>query len=263
LSIEGRLMYASFAPVIAWKISPQLSLAVGPTLNAGQIHFRQGILNANDEFKFTGNGVGLGYTAGLLWRPHPQWSVGASYHSATDIAFRGHSVAYAYSGREDTDAGVEFPQFILAGISFRPNERWNLEVDVDWTDWDVLDTVNFQKASGDAPFPLNFKSSFMYGAGVTRYLKNGYFASTGYFFSENSVPDLNFNPAVPDTDQHSASFGLGRKGERWSWAATYQMLTGAWRTVQGSQSTSRIGESADGQYKFFNHAVNVSIGYRF
>jgi hypothetical protein len=71
-----------------------------------------------------------------------------------------------------------------------------------------------------------------------------------------------YNPAGI-TYQHSFSVGLGRKGERWSWAATYQLLTGEWQTVQGSQSTSRIGESADGQYKFFNHALNVSIGYRF
>jgi len=199
----------------------------------------------------------------LLWTPHSQWSAGVSYHSATDFTFRGHSTAAPYTSREETDAGLPFPQFVMAGVSFRPNDRWNVEVDIDWTDWDALNTVTFQKPSGDAPFPFNFQSSFVYGVGATRYLRDGKFGQGGYFFSENSVPDKNFNPAVPDTDQHSFSIGVGRKTNRWSWAATYQVLTGPWRTVSGSESTSLAGESADGRYKFLNHALNVSVGYRF
>ena len=263
LSIEGKLVYASVAPVIAWEVSPRLSLSVGPTINVSQVKFQRGIMTATDRFGFRGDGVGLGYTAGLLWQPHAQWSLGLSYHSATDIDFQGHSKAAPYAEAEETTAGLPFPQFVLAGVSFRPNEKWNTEVNIDWTDWDALDVVNFRKPSGDAPFPFNFKSSFMYGAGVTRYLKDGYFASAGYFYSENSVPERNFNPAVPDTIQHSFSLGAGRKGERWSWAAAYQMLTGPWRTVQDSLSPSLLRESADGRYKFFNHALNVSVGYRF
>lgn len=263
LAIEGRLAYVSVAPVVAWKISSQLSLAVGPTMNISKVIFRRGIVTASDTFRFQGDGIGTGYSAGLLWQPQSQWSLGVSYHSATDITFSGHSKAAPYAAAEKTDAGLPFPQFVIGGVSYRPNEHWNFEVNVDWTDWDVLDSVVFKKASGDVPFPFNFKSSFMYSAGVTRYLNDGYFVSGGYFFSENSVPDKNFNPAVPDTDQHSFSVGVGRKGKRWSWAATYQLLTGPWRTVQGSESTSLIHESADGRYKFFNNAANLSVGYRF
>ncbi len=262
LAEEGRLAYVRLAPVVAWEVLPQLSLAVGPTINGGHVLLRRGISAPGDEFKFKGDGIGVGYTGGVMWAPHPQWSIGASYHSATEFTFHGHSTIRtpgAASNKVSTDAAVPFPQFVMTGISFRPNNRWNIEVDVDWTDWDALNTVTFQMPSVNVPFPFNFKSSFMYGVGATRYLKDGYFASGGYFFSENSVPDKNLNPAVRDTDQHSFSIGVGRKANRWSWAATYQMLTGQWRTVTGSEPSF----IADGQYKFLNHALNVSIGYRF
>ncbi|MBI4658059.1 MAG: outer membrane protein transport protein [Verrucomicrobia bacterium] len=265
LTEEGRLAYVRLAPVVAWEVLPQLSVAVGPTINGGHVLLRRGLQVPGDDFKFKGDGIGFGYTGGVLWKPHPQWSMGASYHSATEFTFHGHSTIRTPGtgpNKLSTDAAVPFPQFVMTGISFRPNERWNFEVDVDWTDWDALNTVTFQMPSGSAPFPFNFKSSFMYGVGATRYLKGGYFASGGYFFSEHSVPDKNFNPAVPDTDQHSFSFGVGQKANHWSWAATYQMLTSQWRTVSGS-APSLIGESADGRYRFLNHALNISVGYRF
>lgn len=263
LALEARLIYASINPVVAWQVHPTLSLAIGPTLNAGRVRFRQGIFTPGDGFQFQGDGFGAGLNAGLLWKPHDQWSFGLSYRGPTSINFTGDSEAKPYQSAERTSAELEFPQYAIAGVSFRPNEHWNIEVDVDWADWDALDTVTFQKPSGDSPFAFNWRSSFMYELGVTRYLNNGYFVSGGYFFAENASPDKNFNPSVPDTDQHVFSLGLGHKGKRWDWALAYQLITGPWRTVSNSQSTSLIGQSADGRYKFFNNAVNVSVGYHF
>ncbi|MSU20168.1 MAG: hypothetical protein EXS30_02085 [Pedosphaera sp.] len=263
LTLEGRLAYVSLNPVVAWEIHPTLSLAVGPTVNVGRVRFRRGLLAPGDSFLFKGDGADIGFNAGLLWQPHEQWSFGLSYRSATDINFKDESKAQPYTPAEDTSARMDFPQFVISGISYRPTKDWNIEVDVDWCDWDALNTVTFKKLSGNSDFPLNFTSSFMYSLGITRYLNHGYFVSGGYFFSENSAPDKNFNPSVPDTDQHSFSVGVGKQAQHWSWAVTYQLLTGSWRTVRDNQSTSLIGESADGQYKFFNNAVNFSVGYRF
>lgn len=263
LSREAWLAYASVSPVLAWEVNPRLSLAVGPTINIAQVKFRQGILAARDKFSFRGNGLGLGFSAGLLWKISDQWSFGLNYRGPTDLDFEGRSKARPYARSESTSAGLEFPQYVVAGISYRPSSAWNFEVNIDWADWDTVNQATFKKASGNAPFPLNFRSSLMYEAGVTRYFENRYFMAAGYFFSENSVPDRNFNPAVPDTDQHSFSVGVGRKGERWNWALTYQLLTGPWRKVENSRSTSLVGESADGRYRFLNNAVNVSVTRRF
>jgi long-subunit fatty acid transport protein len=128
---------------------------------------------------------------------------------------------------------------------------------VDWTDWDTLDTLIFEGTPfGNIPFPLNWESSYLVHFGVSRYLNEGYWVAAGYFFSENSTSDRDFSPLVPDTDLHVASLGVGRKGEKWSWAVSGQVITGPKRHINN-------GGGMDGSYQFFNQAINLSVAYRF
>jgi long-subunit fatty acid transport protein len=86
--------------------------------------------------------------------------------------------------------------------------------------------------------------------------------AAGYFYSENTTSTGNFSPLLPDTNLNVGSIGFGHKGEVWSWAISYDLITGAPRTVSGS-TPSATGQSADGKYQFFNHALNLSLGYKF
>ncbi len=252
---KGTLLYATLNPVVAWQVHPALSLAIGPTINYSDTRLE------NASFKFRGHDVGFGYKAGLLWQPHHQWSFGFSYHSATDLDYTGHSEVPAFAlGSSPTDAEAHFPQFVVAGVSFRPTPNWNFEFDVDWTDWDSLDQVLFQRADTvTVPFVFNYRSSFMYEFGVTRQLGQGFFVSTGYIFSENSSPDANFNPIVPDADLHLGSIGFGHKGQRWDWALGYHFAYNAGREVRNSIPANL----ADGTYRTLNHAFNLAATLKF
>jgi long-chain fatty acid transport protein len=269
LGIEGRLTYVSVNPVVAWQIHPTLSLAIGPTINASRIRLLQGVAVRDDEFKFKGEGVDYGFNAGLRWQPHEKWAFGVSYRSATEVDYSGRNyyelvapAAATFSAK--TKGELHFPQFVMAGISYRPTTNWNVEVFVDWTDWDALDTVTLRpKGLPSIDIPLNWESSFLTGIGITRYFQNRFFVSGGYFFSENSTSERDFSPIVPDTDLHVGSLGFGYRGNRWSWAVAGQLITGPWRTVDESLSRSLVGETADGKYKWFNQAVNVAVGYHF
>ena len=264
LALEGRLTYLTFNPVIAWEVLPNLSIAAGPTINYATLKLVQGIgFSPGDQFRFDGNGWDIGVTAGILWKPHDQWAVGATYRGPTAINFEGKSITKPYAPSEKTSGELNFPQSIGAGIGYIPSTHWNFEAYVIWTDWDSLDTPVFKKASGDVPFALNWQSSFMTGIGATRSFDNGWFVSAGYFFSQNSTSEKNFNPIVPDTDLHVGSAGFGYKGEHWHYALSGQLITGAWRTVSGSESPSLVGETADGRYQWFNQSVNFSIAYQF
>lgn len=158
---------------------------------------------------------------------------------------------------EDADARIRFPQFIMAGYSFRPTPDWNFEVDVDWTDWDVLDTVELhQQHSGTVKLPFNWKNSFIYEFGMTRKLPYGLRASAGYAYSENSVPSESFNPIVPDSNRHIFSVGLGQTVQRINWDLAYQFAWGPPRTIDNDTLV-------DGRYRFHSHAVTLSVGYNF
>jgi long-chain fatty acid transport protein len=257
--IEGRLLYASIAPVGAVELLPGLSFAVGPTFNYSTVKFRTGVgIVPDDTFRFTGHGTAIGAKLGVRWQPCEEWAFGASWNSPTTVNYDGGSTLKPETaGKRGTKASLDFPQFVMAGISFRPTPHWNLEVGMDWTDWDTLNTTTFAgTAIGNIPFPFNWRSTFMVYSGIKRSFDNGYWVAGGYFYSPNSTTDRDFSPIIPDTDLHVGSLGFGHKGKRWDWALSGQIITGPAREVHN-------GNVADGKYNFFNQAVNMSITYHF
>jgi long-chain fatty acid transport protein len=270
LAENGKLLYACVNPVVAWQIHPTVSIAIGPTLNYSQATLETGIspAPATDSFRFKGDGFDAGFNAGIFWHPCSMLAFGVNYRSATEVDFDGHSQFKPYFPRTSTQASLHFPQFVVAGVSFRPTENWNIEFDVDWTDWDSVNQIVFRGTpfhgtpAGDPTLLLNYTSSFMYELGITRQLGNGYFVSVGYFYSENSSPDKYFNPIVPDGNLSLGSVGFGHHGERWSWALGYHFAYNFGRDVKGS-TPSLAGESADGHYRTLNNAVNISATYKF
>jgi long-chain fatty acid transport protein len=264
LAESGSVLYLCINPVAAWQVNPQLSIAVGPTINYSEAEFERAIgFIPGDYFRFKGDGMGYGFNAGLLWQPSDQWSFGVNYRFETEVDYEGDSTTFPYAPSQPTSGPLMYPQFVVVGASYRPDDKWNFEVNVDWTDWDNVDAIVFNgTAFGDVTLPVNYKSSFMYEFGVTRQLGNGYAASVGYFFSENSSPDAYFNPIVPDSDLHLGSVGFAHRGKRWDWAAAYHFGYNGGRTVTGSP-TSPTGQNADGTYKTLNHGINVAVTLKF
>lgn len=272
LAISGSIQYISINPVIAWQATETLSVAAGATINYAKADLKRGILAAHDMFEFDGEGWSVGYTAGVLWKPHPKHSFGVTYRSQTDIEFEGNAHTF-FNGfsvptpfgpfnvpgqdtNERATAGIKFPQHVIVGYSFRPTEKWNFEVNVDWTDWDNLNNVYLRKESGDVVLPFNWESSLFYEFGASYKFDNGLVASAGYIYSENSVPNESFNPIVPDSNRHIFSAGVGGQWDRWGFDLAYQYAHGPKRTIDQ-------GTVADGTYRFDSHAISLSVGYTF
>ena len=265
LAENGKVLYACIDPVVAWRINSTLSIAAGPTINYSQANFDRGIFGVpGGQFKFDGDGVAFGYNAGIRWQPIDQLAFGVNYHSATTINYHGTSKTQPsppLPGPSATTVSGHFPRFVAGGISYRPTKNWNLEVDVDWTDWDTLNSFVFRHTGvGNVPFALDYQSSFMYEFGVTRQLGKGYFVSTGYIYSDNSSPSEHYNPIVPDSNLQLGSVGIGRRGKHWDWAAAYHFAYG---DRQVNNNISPTPETANGHYKTFNNAFDLAFTYKF
>ena len=260
---SGSLLYLSINPVIAWRINSTLSVGIGPTINYSQATFKRAIgILPGAQFKFDGDSPGYGFNAGILWQPHPKWSFGVNYRSATTLDYKGTvttTPSPPFPPATATSASINFPQFVTGGVSFRPTTNWNFEFDLDWTEWSVVKQIVFQDpALGNPAVTLNFRSSFIYDFGITRQLGNGYFLSVGYIYSENSSPDQNFNPLMADSNLQLGSIGFGHHGKRWDWAAAYHFGYNGGRTVSNDSNPQ-----ADGTYRTFNNAFNVAVTFKF
>ncbi len=261
---KGSIQYLTFAPTLAAKLTRTLSIAGGINYNHATAELSQGIFFPGDESRFKGDDGALSFKLGLLWQPTPQHSFGISYQSESRFKLKGGFENKPYTRREDATADFNFPQFFIVGYSFRPTPDWNFEFNYDWTDWNELNDVNLITTSGTTVvIPFNWKSSAFYEFGVTRQICHGFSISAGYIYSENSVPEANFSPLVPDSERHIFSAGVGYKSDAWSVNLAYQYAHGPERTITNSISPSLIGESANGKYEFNSHAISLDFGIAF
>jgi long-chain fatty acid transport protein len=174
----------------------------------------------------------------------------------------------------DAEMELEFPYTAVFGVSYRPTERWNIEFNADYSNWSTIDTTAIRQSEKppypvqqDIPVTMEWKDSWILKLGVTRYFDEGWRASAGYVFNENSVPSTNYSPVVADLDRHFFTLGIGRQWSRYSVDLAYQYGFALGRTVTGSTASSTpaadAGQNADGTYDFESHALLVSFGVKF
>mgnify|MGYP001553857102 FL=1 len=273
LAIDSKLYFFTLNPVVSWQATKTLSFAVGPTFNYARIKFNRGLATSSDYFEFTGDDFAAGLTAGILWKPVPEWSFGANYRLATTMNFSGNSTYSPAPGvpaaSTSTTASVPFPQTASIGVSFRPTSKWNFEVDVDYINWNTLDTVTLNGTKNvfgfDLPLQLNWHDSWQYKFGATRYFDNGWFVSAGYYYSTDTASSADYTPAVPDTGLHVGSLGFGHNGEHWYWTLAGQVIAGPTRNINATTGNTDpfTGVSAAGGYKISSPTLSFSIGYSF
>jgi len=263
-ALKNELRYITYNFTGAWQVSPALSLGLSVTYNRAEadLNRRLGVFGPTDLFRFEGDGDAFGVNFSVLWKASERHQFGLSYSHRTSVNFKGTAYTVPLVPDEPASGRFEFPEVVIVGWSFRPTPQWNFEVNLDWTNWDRFDTVTVKKASGDQPLPFEWESGFFYEFGATRFFDNGWNVSAGYCFTSNSTPDLTYTPAVPDSDRHFFSAGVGYRGTHFSFDLALQYADGGTRRVTGSPP-DLLGATADGAYDNSITAVSLSLGYRF
>ena len=268
LATSAKLIYITVNPVVAYKVTNTFSIAAGLTVNYANADLRRGILVPGDEFRFGGDGFSVGFTLGALWQPAEQHSIGVTYRSGTKMTLWGNvditsQTTFLFpSSRERASAHIDFPQQIIVGYSFRPSPQWNLEADLNWTDWAQVKNLTVDEATGNILDVFGWRSEFTPSVGVTRYFANGFAVSAGYFFCPGATPDANYNPSVPDTNLNCFTAGVEYHHEHWRVGLAYGFAYGQEHTVSGS-AASTAGQTADGKYKFTGNGISLAVGYAF
>lgn len=280
---EASLEQIAINPVLAIQVLPSLSIGAGVSANYVNLDLRRGLLwpdQPYDQFRFAGDGWAASGNFGVLWKPMDQLAFGASFQTGAKVHLTGHTTAEnsvaipadlypAFLVRQSASANFQIPLKAKAGVSYRPTQKWNIEADAEYINWDTVDTLNLNQSAQLLPFipknvpiALDWKDSWYYELGATRYFDNGWHISAGYIFNQNSLSSANYNPLVADEDRHFFSFGLGYKGSRFDFDVAYQFGYGPNRTVSGAVPSAG-GQTADGTYSFISHAVSASVGVNF
>jgi len=144
LGIESLVTNISINPTVAWQVCPNFSIGAGLAINYGAVNLRSGLVwptQSHDQFRFKGDDWDVGYSFGALWRPHEKVSLGVAFRSGNDYDLQGHTEYFnkvpfpkvaplvpAFPKQHVTaEADVSFPLNVVAGLSFRPTPKWNIE----------------------------------------------------------------------------------------------------------------------------------------
>jgi long-chain fatty acid transport protein len=282
VATQGKLTYVTINPVVAVKLPLDFSIGAGLMVNYANMDLEQGLRifpQPSNFYRFKGDGWSVGYNLGLRWQPIDQISFGATFRSSAAVTLNGHTEFEQFSaGIPDTslpaNANFMFPLTVVCGLSYRPTPKWNLEFDADYTDWSSFGKTTIYQLEPtllggpqNVPMTLDWQPNWMYEFGVTRYFDNGWHASAGIVYNENSVPNAYYTPLVADMDRYFFSTGAGYKGKRFNFDVAYQFGYGPTHTVTGSTPSSSPGgskiQTANGNYDFISHAVMLTVGMHF
>ncbi|WP_269525855.1 OmpP1/FadL family transporter [Coraliomargarita parva] len=257
---EAELTYVKYHAVFAWQVSDTLSVAAGASFDDSEIDVK------SFGLRFNGDDRAAGYSLSVLWKPNEQHAFGLNYQAKTDISYSGTAKVFIqnelFAGYVpvDTTADLIFPESIVFGYAYTPNEKWNFEFNLDWTNWDRVNKLKLDDIPG-AAYNLNWESSFIWELGATRFFDNGWHLSAGYTYVENAVPDQEFLPIVPDSDRHFFALGVGGEVGQFTWQLTYQYAIASDRSVDNAE-VHPFG-AVDGDWDLDSQAVAFSLNYSF
>ena len=277
LITESSLSVVNFAPTVAYRVNEHFSLGASLNIYYGSTKLEQHVpgntfvppppLLPDANFRFEGNGMGVGATVGALWKINERHSIGAVYRSPFSINFKDNASlknsVLGPVGPSAAEARIPFPQSVAFGYAYRPTPKLKLEVDADWTNWDTLNNVRLHWGKGPLngyTIPFNWMDSWFYEFGAQYELNEHWTVRAGYVFSENSVPQKTFSPSFVDSDRHVLSAGLGYNTGRFGVDVVYQYSLLADRTIR--QSPSPLG-NLNGEWSGDGHAVMVTTTFKF
>lgn len=276
-------------PAVGWKANEKLSLGLGISYYSSDVTLKSmldyGILAGapgalDGESKLTGSGDSWGFNMGLIYRASQRHGLAATFKSAYKIDYSGNilltdipaflGIGSVYSS--DIESSMNYPAVVVLGYAYWPRKNLKFEFNVDWTNWETLDSV-VVKVDNPAP-PLvpgrivqeyGFDNTVAYKFGVEYGLSEKLKLRGGYVYNENATPEANWRPSLPDTDTHFVTAGLGYQAGRFTIDGGVQAIFYEDRTidnnVDGNETTS--SSSIDGEYENVALGYSITVTYRF
>lgn len=245
--------------------------------------------------KLSGNAnVAVGVNAGILWDINDHWSLAMSYRSRMNMKVdRGRAVMniapeaaalIEQLGQLSSntqlipalDKGtfhteLPLPTTVTWGVSYRPNARWQMAVDLQWIGWSAYKDLNVafnetELGIKDIYSVKNYSNTLSARFGAEYRALNWLTARAGIYFDESPVDSNYLNPETPSMTKIAYSLGASfRLARSLSLDLAYCYVSSADPERTGSYpiygySSGQLEEVFTRNYKL--HAHVISFGMR-
>jgi long-chain fatty acid transport protein len=239
VSTGAELVAYDVAPTLAFQVTPTFGFGVGAIYRSSELSQSRRFplpdpvtgrprdvasLSADSDFE-----SGIGFSLGILHKPSPRFSWGASYRSPIEIDYGG---VVRLTQIETGDAGfdalvratlpldedlplattLELPDTTRLGVAFGLGKRLLLELDAEQTGWSSVQQIVLASPGEpqlDQTLELALDDSMAYRAGLLVSLPTGFQLRFGYAFEESPQPDASVGPLLADSDRSVYAGGIG------------------------------------------------------
>jgi len=227
LPLTGGAMYdwktyvgiVTVSPVVAFKLSDTFSLGVTLNVNYGFAELNRPGLGQYSEKT---DGIALGTTVGMLFKPSDKFSFGLTYRTPLKVTLKGDATMSGASlfGLPTTDSAsrkVTFPMWLGAGIALKPSEKLTITADAQYTNWKKMDVLpmSFTNAGwklyfeGGTSLELAWKDTVQLRLGLEYKTSEKLAIRAGYYYDPNPGPPRTQTILLPEHKFNWLTFGLG------------------------------------------------------
>lgn len=227
LAIDTEIRTFFFTPSVAYKISDNLSLGVGFVFAYGDVLIARKTptpFNSDALISMEGDGTGYGFTAGVLYKPLKNLSLGLSYRSEVSIEFTGEAVATGHPELINNNllpagnitAPLSTPMNLTVGAAYMPSSDLTITADyqyIGWSSYDVLevtfDNYTFDDGTKKTSSVRDYENTYIARLGAEYNLNSTFSLRGGFLYDNNPVKDEKVDPTLPDADRLGFSAGFG------------------------------------------------------
>jgi len=261
-------------PSVTYKINDKLGIGASFNYYSGELILRKGIPVSDStgtfgEARLEGKAGGIGFNAGLVYKPTEKLTIGIDYRSQATVKLKKGKAefsvpsALADSFPETTfTSQIKLPQVITLGLAYAFSEKLTLALDVNYTGWQSYDTLKFDYAFNsesleDTKITKNYKGVFAFRLGAQYKFAEIITARAGAFFDMTPVQDGFLTPDGPDADRIGGSAGVSLQIKRFGIDLSFMYLETIKRTGGSNE------EGFYGTYKTKAAIPGLGLQYSF
>lgn len=168
-------------------------------------------------------------------------------------------------------AELPLPSNTMLGVSYRPTDRWELALDLQYVGWNAYDSLNVyfnEDELGIAPIKAekDYKNSMTYRIGASFRTTDRLVVRVGVYYDQSPIRKKLYNPETPGMDKLGLSAGLTfepYKGLQFDVAFLYIQGFSRNGEYPYKNVVTRVDEMFKGKYKSTAFSPSIGISYRF
>lgn len=277
-------------PIFATKLTEHVSIGGGPILAIGGVNFNRNLSRSLADIDGNRSNVEIdaagitsfGFSVGAFAQLSDKWAFGVNYRSRIDVEVEPGDGEATFSnvpesplapitnGEFDFTASLPLPAEWTVGFTYQPTDKWILNADVNYAEWDAFDSldINFLNTDGSVALeslnPRNYKNAWTFRVGGEYKVSDKFALRGGAYFDESPVQEGFFAPETPRNDSFGFTGGFTYNvSQRLAIDASFLFLT--FKEIDASYDfyvENGVQTPFRGTYKSSAFAPGIGLSYK-